>query len=141
MTVIGETPNVAARLQALAKTNTMVISSATHKLIQAEFRCEDLGDLQLKGVAEPIHAWRVLGLAEAEDEVEESGVAISLVGRDQEIGLLLRRWTQSKDRLGQAVLISGEAGIGKSALVETVGAQAKKRNHPDHVPMFALLHQ
>ena len=85
-----------------------------------------IGDLQLKGVAEPIHAWRVLGLAEAEDEVEESGVAISLVGRDQEIGLLLRRWTQDKDRLGQAVLISGEAGIGKSALVETVGAQAKK---------------
>ena len=126
MTVVGETPNIAARLQALAKPNTMVISSATHKLIQAEFRCEDLGDLQLKGVAEPIHAWRVLGLAEAEDEVEESGVAIPLVGRDQEIGLLLRRWTQSKDRLGQAVLISGEAGIGKSALVETVGAQAKK---------------
>lgn len=128
MTVVGETPNIAARLQALAKPNTMVISSTTHKLIGAAFRCEDLGGLQLKGVAEPIHAWRVVGLAEAELEVEESGVAdgFQLVGRDEEIGLLLRRLAQSKDRLGQAVLISGENGIGKSALAETVGAQAKK---------------
>ncbi|MGB6388551.1 MAG: adenylate/guanylate cyclase domain-containing protein [Methyloceanibacter sp.] len=128
MTVVGETPNIAARLQALAKPNTMVISPATHKLIEAEFRCEDLGGLQLKGVAEPIHAWRVVGHAEAEHEVEESGVAegFPLVGRDEEIGLLLRRLAQSKERLGQAVLISGEAGIGKSALAETVGAQAKQ---------------
>ena len=128
MTGVGETPNIAARLQALAKPNTMVISSATHKLIEAEFRCENLGGLQLKGVAEPIHAWRVIGLAEAEHEVEESGAAdgFPLVGRDEEIGLLLRRWAQSKDRHGQAVLISGDAGIGKSALAETVGAQAKK---------------
>ena len=125
MTVVGETPNIAARLQALAKPNTMVISSTTHKLIEAEFRCEDLGSLQLKGVAEPIHAWRVVGHAEAQHEVEER-YSLPLVGRDQEIGLLLRRWAQSKDRLGQAVLISGEAGIGKSALAETVGAQAKK---------------
>jgi class 3 adenylate cyclase len=128
MTVVGETPNIAARLQALAKPNTMVISSATHKLIEARFRCEDLGDLQLKGIPESIHAWRVVGLAEAEHEAEESGTAngFPLVGRDEEIGLLLRRLAQSKDRLGQAVLISGENGIGKSALAETVGAQAKK---------------
>lgn len=128
MTGVGETPNIAARLQALAKPNTMVISSATHKLIGTEFTCEDLGGLQLKGVAEPIHAWRVIGLAEAEHEVEESGAAdgFPLVGRDEEIGLLLRRWAQSKDRHGQAVLISGDAGIGKSTLAETVGAQAKK---------------
>lgn len=128
MTGVGETPNIAARLQALAKPNTMVIGSATHELIETEFRCEDLGGLQLKGVAEPIHAWRVIGLAEAEHEVEESGPAdgFPLVGRDEEIGLLLRRWAQSKDRHGQAVLISGDAGIGKSALAETVGAQAKK---------------
>ncbi|MCP4781755.1 MAG: adenylate/guanylate cyclase domain-containing protein [Hyphomicrobium sp.] len=144
MTGIGETPNIAARLQAQAKPNTMVISSATHKLIEAEFRCEDLGGLQLKGVAEPIHAWRVIGLAEAEHGVEESGAAdgLPLVGRDEEIGLLLRRWAQSKDGNGQAVLISGQAGIGKSALAETVGAQAKKRRiYPIHVPLFALLHQ
>ncbi|MCK5549200.1 MAG: AAA family ATPase, partial [Hyphomicrobiaceae bacterium] len=128
MTGVGETPNIAARLQAQAKPNTMVISSATHKLIEAEFRCEDLGGLQLKGVAEPVHAWRVIGLAEAKHEARESGAAygLPLVGRDEEIGLLLRRWAQSKDRHGQAVLISGDAGIGKSALAETVGAQAKK---------------
>jgi class 3 adenylate cyclase/predicted ATPase len=128
MTVVGETPNIAARLQALAKPNTIIISPATHKLIKAEFRCEDLGGLQLKGIADPIHAWRVVGLAEAEDEVEESPIAegLPLVGRDEEIGLLSRRLAQSKDRLGQAVLISGQNGIGKSALAETVGAQAKK---------------
>jgi class 3 adenylate cyclase/predicted ATPase len=128
MTVVGETPNIAARLQALAKPNTIIISPATHKLIKAEFRCEDLGGLQLKGIADPIHAWRVVGLAEAEDEMEESPIAegLPLVGRDEEIGLLSRRLAQSKDRLGQAVLISGQNGIGKSALAETVGAQAKK---------------
>jgi len=128
MTGIGETPNIAARLQAMAKPNTMVIGSATHMLIEAAFRCEDLGALQLQGVAEPMRAWRVIGLANAEHEVEESGAADSfpLVGRDEEIGLLLRRWAQSKDGHGQAVLISGQAGIGKSALAETVGAQAKK---------------
>jgi len=128
MTGVGETPNIAARLQALAKPNTMVISSVTHTLIGAEFRCEDLGGLQLKGVAEPVHAWRVIGRAEGEHEAEESGAAdgFPLVGRDDEIGLLLRRLAQSKDRHGQAVLISGDAGIGKSALAETVGAQAKK---------------
>jgi len=128
MTVVGETPNIAARLQGLAKPNTMVIGSATHKLIEAGFRCEDLGDVQLKGIAQPIHAWRVVGLAEAEGEVEESriGDRLPLVGRDEEIGLLSRRLGQSKEGLGQAVLISGQNGIGKSALAETVGAQAKK---------------
>jgi class 3 adenylate cyclase len=128
MTVVGETPNIAARLQALAKPNTMVISSATHRLIEAQFKCEDLGRVQLKGVDEPIHAWRVFGFAEAEHEAEESSVAdrFPLVGRDEEIGLLSRRLAQSKDHLGQAVLISGENGIGKTALAETVSAQAKK---------------
>jgi predicted ATPase/class 3 adenylate cyclase len=128
MTGVGETPNIAARLQALAKPNTMVIGSATHKLIEAEFRCEDLGDRQLKGVAEPMHAWRVIGLAEVEHEAEKSDAAngFPLVGRDEEIGLLVRRCAQSKDRHGQAVLISGDAGIGKTALAETVSAQAKK---------------
>jgi predicted ATPase/class 3 adenylate cyclase len=125
MTVVGETPNIAARLQALAKPNTIIISSTTYKLIEAQFRCEDLGALQLKGVAELIHAWQVVGLAEAKHEVEER-YGLPLVGRDEEIGLLSRRLTQSKERLGQVVLISGEAGIGKSALAETMRAQAKK---------------
>lgn len=125
MTVVGETPNIAARLQALAKPNTIIISSTTHKLIEAEFRCEDLGGLQLKGVSEPMHAWQVIGLAEAEHEVEDR-YGLPLVGRDEEIGLLSRRLIQSKERLGQVVLVSGEAGIGKSALAETMRTQAKK---------------
>ena len=127
MTGTGETPNIAARLQGMAKPNTMVIGSATHILVEATFRCEDLGALELKGVAEPMHTWRVIGLANAEHEVEESGAAASfpLVGRDEELGLLLRRWAQSKDGHGQVVLISGQAGIGKSSFAETVGSQAK----------------
>ena len=132
MTVVGETPNIAARLQALAKPNTIVISSTTHKLIEAEFRCEDLGGLQLKGVAEPVHAWRVVGLAEAEHEAEESGVAdgFALVGRDEEIGLLLRRLAQSKDRLGQAVLISGEAASAKRPWPKRWAPRRRKKNSP-----------
>jgi predicted ATPase/class 3 adenylate cyclase len=130
MTVVGETPNIAARLQALAKPNTVVIGSATHDLIEAAFRFEDLGALQLKGVDEPVHAWRVIGLGETKDEAQENdaGDGSPLVGRDEEIGLLLRRWAQSKDGHGQAVLISGQAGIGKSALGEAVGAEVKKED-------------
>jgi predicted ATPase/class 3 adenylate cyclase len=141
-TVVGETPNVAARLQALAKPNTMVISSATHRLIEAHFRCEDLGRVQLKGVDELIHAWRVIEFAEAEHEAEESSAANSfpLVGRDEEIGLLSRRLAQCKDHLGQAVLISGENGIGKSALAENAGAQATKEGFTRNIFRFSPYH-
>lgn len=127
-TVVGETPNIAARLQALAQPNTMVIGKVTYELIAAAVTCEDLGSHQLKGIPEPVHAWRVVGRAEAEHEVEETGLVggFPLVGRDEEIGLLTRRWDQSKESIGQVVLITGEAGIGKSTLVETVGAQVKK---------------
>lgn len=122
---LGEAPNVAARLEGVAEPGTAVISAATARLVQRAFTLENLGLLDLKGVAEPITAYRVLSLKET--EAEEEGISAKgvppLVGRDEEVGLLRRRWEQSKEGLGQVVFIRGEAGIGKSALVETLRAQ------------------
>ncbi len=121
----GETVNIAARLEGLAQPNTVGMSSVTERLVRGAFTMEDLGTHTLKGVAEPMQVFRVLSPAEvhrdAEERMPDGGVF--LVGRDEEVGLLLRRWEQSKDGLGQVVFISGEAGIGKSSLAATV------RNH------------
>jgi class 3 adenylate cyclase/predicted ATPase len=119
---MGDTPNLAARIQGLAAPNTVVLSAATGRLVQGAFALEDLGTHALKGVAEPMPVYRVLGPIEAqhdEDEAPALGVP-TLVGRDEEIGLLRRRWDQAREGLGQVVLINGEAGIGKSALVRAV---------------------
>jgi class 3 adenylate cyclase len=117
---LGETPNVAARLQNLAPANTVVISAVTARLVHGTFALEDLGMPTLKGVAEPMAVFRVRGPVEAHDDDEETPATRIpvLVGRDEEIGLLRRRWEQTKEGRGQVVLLSGEAGIGKSALVE-----------------------
>ena len=130
LTVVGETPNVAARLQALAGPNEIVIGSVTHELAGDAFEYEDLGTHRLKGIAEPVKAWRVLGLSDT--EAATAGATPGggrLVGRDEEVGLLLRRWEQSKEGHGQTVLISGEPGIGKSTLVETVSAEVKREGY------------
>jgi class 3 adenylate cyclase len=122
---LGETPNIAARLEALAPPNTTVISPSTRQLVQRTFVLEEFGHHPLKGIAEPMMLWRVVGPCETDSDVAETaGNEFEvLVGRDEEIGLLLRRWQQSKEGLGQVVLISGEVGIGKSRLV------AGLRNH------------
>ena len=127
-TGIGETPNIAARLQAVAEPNTIVIGAATHEIVKTAFTCEDLGALELKGVAEPMRSWRVTGVTKAEEAVDENTTVdgFELFGRDEEVGLLERRWGQSMDGHGQAVLISGQAGIGKSTLAETLGRRIKK---------------
>jgi class 3 adenylate cyclase/predicted ATPase len=119
---LGETPNVAARLQGLAASDTTVISAATRRLIQGAFACQDLGAYTLKGVATPVQVFRVL---QERDEQSRHDMATGesltpLVGREQEVGLLLERWAQVKDGHGQVVLLSGEAGIGKSRLVQVV---------------------
>jgi predicted ATPase/class 3 adenylate cyclase len=115
---LGETPNIAARLEGLAAPNTVVLSAVTARLVRGTFALEELGPYELKGVAEPMAVSRVLRHLEAESETEGRTKDFSaLVGRDEEIGLLLRRWEQSKEGLGQVVLISGEGGIGKSSLV------------------------
>ena len=129
---LGETPNIAARLQALAPANAVVISAVTARLVQGTFALEDLGTHALHGVAEPMAVSRVRGLLATPSHDEEfvtAGVPV-LVGREEESGLLRRRWEQSKAGLGQVVFVSGEAGIGKSALVEGLRAQVRAEGLP-----------
>src|SRR5215813_8715539 len=125
---LGETPNIAARLEALAAPNTVMISAVTAQLVQRAFILEALGIQALKGITEPMQVWRVVGLLETLHEVATpvSEDMKPLVGRDEELGLIVRRWEQSKAGQGQVVLISGEAGIGKSALVDTLRAHVRR---------------
>jgi class 3 adenylate cyclase/tetratricopeptide (TPR) repeat protein len=119
---LGETPNVAARLQGLAAPNTLVISAATFQLLGGFFACQPLGAPPLKGLAQPLAVYRVLYESMARSRLEAAGSTgwTPLVGRGQEIGLLRERWTQVKEGVGQVVLLSGEAGIGKSRLVQVL---------------------
>jgi class 3 adenylate cyclase/predicted ATPase len=129
---LGETPNIAARIQNLAPANTIVLSAVTARLVHGTFALEDLGTHTLRGVAEPMAISRVRGLLAPPSHDEEfmtTGVPI-LVGREEESGLLRRRWEQSKAGVGQVVCISGEAGIGKSALVEGLRAQVRAEGLP-----------
>jgi class 3 adenylate cyclase/tetratricopeptide (TPR) repeat protein len=119
--VVGETPNLAARLQALAEPGAVVIASSTRRLTGGLFEYRDLGAVVLKGFAEDVPAWQVLGAGTVESRFEAMRSAMTpLVGRDEEIDLLLRRWEQAKGGDGQVVLISGEPGIGKSRIAETI---------------------
>ena len=116
--IIGETPNLAARLQALADPNTVIISDGTRRLLGNFFELEDLGFNDLKGFAKPARAWVVLRTSSVEsrfDALHTTGLT-ALVGREDESELLLRRWSRAKTGEGQVVLLSGEAGIGKSRL-------------------------
>jgi class 3 adenylate cyclase/tetratricopeptide (TPR) repeat protein len=129
---LGETPNIAARLQALAPADAVVMSAVTARLIQGAFALEDLGTHALHGVVEPMAVSRVRGLLATpshDEELVTAGVPL-LVGRDEEVGLLRRRWELSKAGHGQVVLLSGEAGIGKSALVEGLRAQVRAEGLP-----------
>jgi class 3 adenylate cyclase/predicted ATPase len=130
--VVGETPNLAARLQALAAPNTLIIGEATRRQIGGLFDLADLGLQALAGFAEPQPAWRVIGESGMLSRFEalRSGET-PLVGRDEEVELLFRRWQQAKSGEGRVVLISGEPGIGKSrltaALSEQIGAEPHVR--------------
>jgi class 3 adenylate cyclase/predicted ATPase len=119
---LGETPNLAARLQGLAAPNMLVISAATWQLLRGFFACQSLGTHLLKGVAQPLGIYQVLSESTARSRLDAAGSTglTPLVGREQEVGLLLERWAQVKDGLGQVVLLSGEAGIGKSRLVRVL---------------------
>ena len=129
--VVGETPNLAARLQGLARPNGVVVSALTRELAGEAFAYEDLGAHALKGIAEPVRAWSVTGLRQAEGEVGAGRPPPPLVGRDEELGLLRRAWHQARDEgHGQAVTVSGEPGIGKSALVQALRADAQAAGLP-----------
>jgi class 3 adenylate cyclase len=120
--VTGETPNLAGRLQALAGANAVVISEATWRLAGGTFECADLGGHALKGFAGPVKAYAVRGLRPAESRFEATRTAsiTELIGRDDELEIMRRRWRRAKAGQGQVVLISGEPGIGKSRLVRAL---------------------
>ena len=125
---LGETPNIASRLQGLAAPDTMVLSAATYRLVQGFVTCHDLGPQTLKGVAAPVRIYCVLGESGAQSRLDVSVThgLTPLVGREVEIALLLERWAKAKDRQGQVVVLSGEAGIGKSRLVHELQAHAER---------------
>jgi class 3 adenylate cyclase/predicted ATPase len=128
---LGETPNVAARIQGLAASNSLVVSSATYRLIQGYFACQDLGAQTLRGMAELLHVYRVLQESGARGRLD---VAVTrgltpLVGREQEVGLLFERWEQVKAGHGQVILLTGDAGIGKSRLVQMLKEHIAQEPH------------
>src|SRR5439155_4885357 len=119
---LGQVPNVCSRIQGLAAPNTIAMSEATYRLVQGYFSCQDLGAQTLRGVAEPVTIYRVLQESGARGRLD---VAVTrgltpLVGREQEVGLLVERWEQAKAGHGQVVLLSGEGGIGMSRLVQVL---------------------
>jgi class 3 adenylate cyclase/tetratricopeptide (TPR) repeat protein len=121
-TVVGETPNLAARLQTLARPDTVVIAARTRHLLGGLFELSDLGEHHLKGFAGPIRAWAVVGEGKAESRFEalHGTMLTPLVGREHELGILLERWSWASDGDGQVVLLAGEPGIGKSRMVRAL---------------------
>lgn len=129
--VTGETPNLAARLQGVAQPGQVVVGATTHRLIGTTFEVKDIGQQDLKGFSEPVPAWCVLGEGTAESRFEAAhGAALSpIVGREHELGLLEARWELAKSGEGQVVVMSGEAGIGKSRLVRALRDQIADQKH------------
>jgi class 3 adenylate cyclase len=129
--IVGETPNLAARLQAVAEPNSVVIAESTRKLVGNLFELEDLGAQDLKGISETVRAWAALRPASVEsrfDALHATGLA-ELVGREEELELLLRRWSKANAGKGQVVLLSGEPGIGKSRLTAALLERAAPEPH------------
>ncbi len=151
--VVGETPNLAARLQGLADPNSVVISASTRDLLGEQFVYKDLGPQTLKGISERINVWRVTGEQAIESRfgATHAGRLTKFVGREQEVELLLGRWRQAKAGEGQVVLLSGEAGIGKSRITTTLRDRLRDEDHtriqyqcsPHHVnsPLYPAIQQ
>jgi class 3 adenylate cyclase/tetratricopeptide (TPR) repeat protein len=128
---LGVAPNLASRLQNSAEPNTVVIAPLTRRLALNNFEYHDLGKMVIKGLSEPINAWQVLGKRTTEGRfaVRQMSGTTPLVGRAEELALILRRWEQAKDREGQVVLLSGEPGIGKSRLAEVLREKVSAEPH------------
>jgi class 3 adenylate cyclase/predicted ATPase len=128
--VIGETPNLAARLQGLAEPNAVVIADSTRRMLGGLFDYRDLGTLPVVGIDYPVRVWRVLGASLVGSRFEALRAASTpLIGREEEIALLIRRWEQAKAGDGSVVLIVGEPGIGKSRIAQTLLEQLSKEPH------------
>ncbi|HKQ26012.1 MAG TPA: AAA family ATPase [Burkholderiales bacterium] len=128
---VGETMNLASRLQGIARPGSIVVSERVHHLAGGSFDYEDLGEQTLKGIARPTHAYRIVQVSEAASRFEaahgEAGLT-PLVGREQEIGLLLERWQLSQEGEGQIVMLSGEPGIGKSRVLSALRERLEHRH-------------
>jgi class 3 adenylate cyclase/predicted ATPase len=128
--VVGETPNLAARLQALAEPGTVVIGASTRRLLGELFEYRTLGSVSVKGFGDPVPVWQVSGLSAVDSRFEAlRATTTPLVGRDEEIELLMRRWQQVRRGDGSVVLISGEPGIGKSRIAQTILARVSGEPH------------
>jgi class 3 adenylate cyclase len=128
--IIGETPNLAARLQGIAEPDTVVIAVSTRRLLGNLFELRDLGSRDVKGISEPVQAWAAVRPSSVESRFEALRTATTpLVGRDEELDFLLRRWEQAKRGDGWVVLISGEPGIGKSRIAQTVVERISAEPH------------
>ena len=151
--IVGETPNLAARLQGIAAPNSVVIAESTRKLVGSLFELEDLGAQDLKGIAGPVGAWAALrpALVDSRFEALHATGVTELVGREEELELLIRRWSKAKTGEGQVVLLSGEPGIGKSRLTEALLERVASEPHtrlryfcsPQHTdsPLYPIIGQ
>ena len=131
-TVVGDAPTLAARLQSAAPPNAIVIAQGTHRLVGGLFECRDLGMLNLKGFAEAVRAWQVQGEGRAESRFEAlraGETMIPVIGREQEIGLLIERWRRAQAGDGQIVLVAGEPGVGKSRLTSALREKLSGERH------------
>ena len=131
MDAVGETPNIAARLQTLAEPNTVLISESTRRLVSATFDLQSLGPQALKGITEPVRAYRVLAAKSAGSRFEaaHAGTLTPLVGRSSELRLLLDRWEKVKEGDGQVILLSGIPGVGKSRLLHELKSHVEEEPH------------
>ena len=137
MEAVGETPNIAARLQALAAPNTLLVSESTQRLAAAAFEFQDLGFRELKGVTKPLRVYGVLSAKQRTTRFEAAHASslTPLVGRSSELSLLLDRWQKTKEADGQVVLLSGSPGVGKSRLIHEL------KSNIQHEPYFLLNYQ
>ena len=129
--ILGDTPNLAARLQSLAQPGAVVISGRTKTIAGPQFEYLDLGKVEIKGLAKPVAAWQVAGktAVTSRSHALQSSDLLPLIGRDEEMELILSRWKRARSGEGQVVLLSGEAGIGKSRLAVALQEQLAREPH------------
>jgi class 3 adenylate cyclase len=129
--VVGETPNLAARLQAVAEPGAVILAAGTRRLVGELFEYRDLGPVEMKGIADPVPVWQVLRPSTVASRFEalRGSTLTRLIGRYEELNLLMRRWERAKAGEGQVVLISGEPGLGKSRLTSALAERLEAESH------------